>query len=187
MLNIVLFGPPGSGKGTQACNIIAKYNLVHISTGDVFRYNIKNETALGMLAKSFMDKGELVPDQVTIDMLNKDVQVVTDKLRKGATAAKDVLDKITGISYDEYAGTLKVDSDPNIMILVNGVEKSQEYLVLVLEETDYWLPLVIHDSVALPSCVNVLFLKHFLFVLLLLVFLLFGGRENAHRSVQISS
>lgn len=74
MTNLVLFGPPGAGKGTQANFLKETYNLVHISTGDVFRYNIKNETALGMLAKSFMDKGELVPDQVTIDMLNAEVE-----------------------------------------------------------------------------------------------------------------
>ena len=69
MKNIVLFGPPGAGKGTQANFIKDSYDLVHISTGDVFRYNIKNQTDLGILAKSFMDKGDLVPDQVTIDML----------------------------------------------------------------------------------------------------------------------
>ena len=69
MINIVLFGPPGSGKGTQAQNLISKFNLKQISTGDLFRFNIKNETELGKLAKSYMDKGELVPDQVTIDML----------------------------------------------------------------------------------------------------------------------
>ncbi|WP_296316962.1 adenylate kinase [Winogradskyella sp. UBA3174] len=74
MTNLVLFGPPGAGKGTQANFLKEKYDLVHISTGDVFRYNIKNETALGILAKSFMDKGQLVPDQVTIDMLNKEVE-----------------------------------------------------------------------------------------------------------------
>ncbi|WP_308993842.1 adenylate kinase [Mariniflexile litorale] len=74
MTNLVLFGPPGAGKGTQAEFLKTKYNLVHISTGDVFRFNIKNETALGMLAKSYMDKGELVPDQVTIDMLNAEVE-----------------------------------------------------------------------------------------------------------------
>ncbi|APX99395.1 adenylate kinase [Lacinutrix venerupis] len=74
MTNLVLFGPPGAGKGTQANFLKEKYNLVHISTGDVFRFNIKNETALGTLAKSFMDKGELVPDQVTIDMLNAEVE-----------------------------------------------------------------------------------------------------------------
>ena len=74
MTNLVLFGPPGAGKGTQAEFLKEKYNLVHISTGDVFRFNIKNETALGMLAKSFMNKGELVPDEVTIDMLNAEVE-----------------------------------------------------------------------------------------------------------------
>lgn len=74
MKNIVLFGPPGAGKGTQANFLKEKYDLVHISTGDVFRNNIKNETALGMLAKSYMDKGELVPDQVTIDMLSQEVE-----------------------------------------------------------------------------------------------------------------
>ena len=78
MTNIVLFGPPGAGKGTQANFLKEKYDLIHISTGDVFRYNIKNETALGMLAKSFMDKGELVPDQVTIDMLNNEVEKNAD-------------------------------------------------------------------------------------------------------------
>ena len=78
MTNLVLFGPPGAGKGTQANFLKEKYNLVHISTGDVFRFNIKNETALGMLAKSYMDKGELVPDQVTIDMLNAEVEKNAD-------------------------------------------------------------------------------------------------------------
>jgi adenylate kinase len=78
MTNIVLFGPPGAGKGTQANFLKVKYNLVHISTGDVFRYNIKNETALGMLAKSYMDKGDLVPDKVTIDMLNAEVEKNAD-------------------------------------------------------------------------------------------------------------
>ena len=69
MLNIVLFGPPGSGKGTQAAKLVAKYDLVHLSTGDIFRANIKGETELGQLAKSYMDKGQLVPDEVTIGML----------------------------------------------------------------------------------------------------------------------
>ena len=78
MINIVLFGPPGSGKGTQAQNLIEKFNLKQISTGDLFRFNIKNHTDLGVLAKSYMDKGELVPDQVTIDMLKEEVQKPTD-------------------------------------------------------------------------------------------------------------
>lgn len=78
MKNIVLFGPPGAGKGTQAEYLKVKYNLIHISTGDVFRYNIKNETELGILAKSYMDKGDLVPDEVTIDMLKEEVEKNTD-------------------------------------------------------------------------------------------------------------
>ncbi len=73
MLNIVLFGPPGAGKGTQSEKLIARYQLVHLSTGDIFRANIKGETELGKLAKSFIDKGELVPDSVTISMLESEV------------------------------------------------------------------------------------------------------------------
>lgn len=73
MINVVLFGPPGAGKGTQAEFLKDKYQLVHISTGDVFRYNIKNATELGVLAKSYIDKGQLVPDEVTINMLNAEV------------------------------------------------------------------------------------------------------------------
>ncbi len=78
MKNIVLFGPPGAGKGTQATLLKEKYNLIHISTGDVFRYNIKNETELGLLAKKFMDDGNLVPDKVTIDMLKAEVNKNAD-------------------------------------------------------------------------------------------------------------
>lgn len=73
MLNIVLFGPPGAGKGTQAARLVAKYDLVHLSTGDIFRANIKGETELGKLAKQYIDKGELVPDEITIGMLESEV------------------------------------------------------------------------------------------------------------------
>lgn len=73
MLNIVLFGPPGAGKGTQSERLIEKYNLKHLSTGDIFRANIGGGTELGKLAKSFIDKGQLVPDEVTIDMLKSEV------------------------------------------------------------------------------------------------------------------
>lgn len=73
MINLVLFGKPGAGKGTQAEFLKEKYNLKHISTGDVFRYNIKNNTELGTLAKSYIDKGDLVPDEVTIKMLEDEV------------------------------------------------------------------------------------------------------------------
>ena len=69
MLNIILFGPPGAGKGTQSEKLIEKYGLTHLSTGDVFRYNIKNETELGLMAKGYIDQGELVPDEVTVNMV----------------------------------------------------------------------------------------------------------------------
>ena len=67
--NIILMGPPGAGKGTLAKQLKQALNLVHISTGDMFRENIKGGTELGLLAKSYIDRGDLVPDQVTIDML----------------------------------------------------------------------------------------------------------------------
>lgn len=73
MLNVVLFGPPGAGKGTQSEILLQRYELVHLSTGDIFRANIKGETALGQQAKAFMDKGELVPDSLTISMLESEV------------------------------------------------------------------------------------------------------------------
>lgn len=69
MLNIVLFGPPGAGKGTQSALLTDEFALVHLSTGDIFRANIKGGTELGKLAKSYMDQGKLVPDEVTISML----------------------------------------------------------------------------------------------------------------------
>ena len=74
MINLVLFGKPGAGKGTQAEFLKSKYELFHISTGDLFRHHITNATDLGKLAKSYMDQGDLVPDQVTIDMLKVAVE-----------------------------------------------------------------------------------------------------------------
>ncbi|MCA0238946.1 MAG: adenylate kinase [Bacteroidetes bacterium] len=74
MINLILFGPPGSGKGTQAAKLVEKYNLVHISTGDLFRYEMGNNTPLGLQAKAYMAKGELVPDSVTIGMLLNKVE-----------------------------------------------------------------------------------------------------------------
>src|SRR5690554_5710286 len=78
MLNLVLFGPPGAGKGTQSSNIIKEFGLIHLSTGDIFRANIGNSTDLGKLAKSYIDKGQLVPDEVTIDMLKSEVNKFDD-------------------------------------------------------------------------------------------------------------
>ena len=73
MFNIVIFGKPGSGKGTQANFLKEKYNLYHISTGDLFRKNISNQTKLGIEAKSYLDSGDLVPDSLTIKMLENEV------------------------------------------------------------------------------------------------------------------
>ena len=70
MFNLILFGPPGSGKGTQSEKLIAKYHLKHLSTGDLLRSEISNKTQLGLQAKGYMDKGSLVPDEVVIGMIN---------------------------------------------------------------------------------------------------------------------
>ncbi len=70
MFNLILFGPPGSGKGTQSERLIAKYGLKHLSTGDLLRSEIAGQTPLGLAAKSFMDKGQLVPDEVVIEMIS---------------------------------------------------------------------------------------------------------------------
>ena len=74
MITLILFGPPGSGKGTQAALLVEKYGLLHISTGDLFRYEMGNQTPLGMEAKRYMEKGQLVPDSVTIGMLRNKVE-----------------------------------------------------------------------------------------------------------------
>lgn len=78
MIYLILFGPPGSGKGTQAARLIDHYGLTHISTGDLFRYEISNDTPLGREAKSYMSQGKLVPDAVTIGMLKNKVDSTTD-------------------------------------------------------------------------------------------------------------
>jgi adenylate kinase len=122
MTNLVLFGPPGAGKGTQANYLKEKYNLVHISTGDVFRFNIKNETALGMLAKSYMNKGELVPDQVTIDMLNAEVEKNADA--KGfifdgfprTNAQANALDKLMDSKDSQINAMIALEVDDEILV-----------------------------------------------------------------------
>lgn len=74
MLNIAIFGAPGVGKGTQSAKIVEKYNLVHLSTGDMLREETKNQTELGLKAKSYMDKGDLLPDSLIIDMIAAKVE-----------------------------------------------------------------------------------------------------------------
>ncbi|GGK33390.1 hypothetical protein GCM10007962_29720 [Yeosuana aromativorans] len=122
MTNLVLFGPPGAGKGTQANFLKEKYNLIHISTGDVFRFNIKNETALGMLAKSYMDKGELVPDQVTIDMLNAEVEKNADAngfIFDGfprTNAQADALDKLMDTKDSAISAMIALEVEDDILV-----------------------------------------------------------------------
>lgn len=78
MLNIVLFGPPGAGKGTQAAKLLEKYQLVHLSTGDILRAELSSQSDLGLEAKKYMDKGELVPDSVVIGMIESKIDSNTD-------------------------------------------------------------------------------------------------------------
>ncbi len=73
-MNIILFGPPGAGKGTQSDKLIEKYNLTHLSTGDLFRNHLGNNTHLGLEAKKFMDEGNLVPDSVVINMVKEEIE-----------------------------------------------------------------------------------------------------------------
>ena len=91
MLNIVLFGPPGAGKGTQSEKIIDKYKLTHISTGDLFRKHLSEGTELGQMAKKYMDEGNLVPDEVVIGM-------VDDKIKNTPNA--------TGFIFDGFPRTV---------------------------------------------------------------------------------
>ncbi|HZH68297.1 MAG TPA: adenylate kinase [Chitinophagales bacterium] len=81
MLNIILFGPPGSGKGTQASKLVEKYQLLHISTGDLLRSELKEETPLGLEAKKYIDKGELVPDEVVVGMISSQLDQNASKVR----------------------------------------------------------------------------------------------------------
>jgi adenylate kinase len=122
MIHIVLFGKPGAGKGTQAEFLKDKYNLVHLSTGDIFRFNIKNDTDLGRLAKTFMDKGDLVPDAVTIQMLQSEV----DKNPKVAgflfdgfprtIAQAQALDLFLNEKKQEITATVALEADDNILV-----------------------------------------------------------------------
>jgi adenylate kinase len=122
MINIVLFGKPGAGKGTQAEFLKEKYNLVHLSTGDIFRYNIKNETELGKLAKSYMDNGDLVPDAVTIKILEDTVDNNLDAngfLYDGfprTLAQAEELDKFLATKKWKIAATIALEADDQILI-----------------------------------------------------------------------
>ena len=122
MTNLVLFGKPGAGKGTQAAFLKDKYNLVHISTGDIFRHNIKNETKLGKLAQSYMDKGDLVPDEVTIQMLQEEVEknpnaegFIFDGFPR-TIAQAEALDAFLESKGMRIHGTLALEADDEMLI-----------------------------------------------------------------------
>ena len=122
MLNLVLFGPPGAGKGTQAARLVEKYHLVHLSTGDIFRSNIKEGTDLGQLAKSYIDKGALVPDEVTIGMLEAEVNsnsnakgFIFDGFPRTAAQAK-ALDAFLSSKGTEVSSMLALEVDENELI-----------------------------------------------------------------------
>jgi adenylate kinase len=122
MINIVLFGKPGAGKGTQAEVLKENFNLTHISTGDVFRYNLKNNTDLGKEAKEYMDKGELVPDELTIKMLQDEVEKHPDTagfLFDGfprTIAQAEALDKFLESKEWEVTGTIALEADDEVLV-----------------------------------------------------------------------
>jgi len=120
MLNIVLFGPPGAGKGTQSARLIDTYNLVHLSTGDIFRYNMKEGTELGNLAKSHIDKGALVPDEVTISMLEAEVNANPD---------------VKGFIFDGFPRTTAQAEALDVFLSSKGIEITA-MLALEVEEQE---------------------------------------------------
>lgn len=115
MFNIILFGPPGSGKGTQSKKLIAKYQLKHLSTGDLLRSEIAAKTPLGLEAKSVMDKGELVPDEVVIGMISSALDAnpqVNGFLFDGfprTAAQSEALDKLLKLKLTEIKTVLALD------------------------------------------------------------------------------
>lgn len=109
MLNIAIFGAPGVGKGTQSELIVKKYNLVHISTGDILRAETSNNTELGLQAKAFMEKGQLVPDALIISMLEK-------KIDESKNAA--------GVIFDGFPRTVNQAEALDIMLEKKGMKLS---------------------------------------------------------------
>lgn len=116
-MNIILLGAPGAGKGTQASMIVDRYGLPHISTGDIFRENIKNQTEIGLLAKSYIDKGQLVPDEVTCKIV--EARIREDDCKNGymldgfprTVAQADELDKISHVDL-----VINIDVDFSLLL-----------------------------------------------------------------------
>tara|TARA_Y100000590_G_scaffold347427_1_gene397997 strand:- start:1030 stop:1596 length:567 start_codon:yes stop_codon:yes gene_type:complete len=119
-MNLILFGPPGAGKGTQSDKLIVKYNLIHLSTGDLFRLHLKNSTALGIEAKKYMDEGNLVPDSVVINM-------VKDKIEENLNSNGFIFDGFPrtvnqAIALDEMLKTKNLNIDFLISLEVDDKE-----------------------------------------------------------------
>jgi adenylate kinase len=115
MFNIILFGPPGSGKGTQSQNLVSKYRLKHLSTGDLLRSEIGQQTPLGIEARNFMDRGELVPDEVVIGLIstaletNPDVEGFLFDGFPRTDAQAEALDKLLQLKKTDIAIMLALD------------------------------------------------------------------------------
>lgn len=133
MFNLILFGPPGSGKGTQSDKLVEKYGLIHLSTGNLLRQEIKDKTPLGLEAKSFIDKGQLVPDEVVIGMVDSYFDL--HKEAKGflfdgyprTVAQAEALDKLLELKKTAIATVLflNVDEEELIKRLVNRGKTSE--------------------------------------------------------------
>jgi len=115
MFNLILFGPPGSGKGTQSDRLVDKYGLIHLSTGNLLRYEITEQTPLGLEAKSFMDKGQLVPDEVVIGMVDsyfdhhKDAKGFLFDGFPRTVAQAEALDKLLKLKKTEIAAVMALE------------------------------------------------------------------------------
>ena len=118
MFNLILFGPPGSGKGTQSERLVEKYKLVHLSTGNLLREEINNRTPLGLEAKSFMDRGQLVPDEVVIGMIDSCLEHHKDA---------------TGFLFDGFPRTL---AQAEALDKLLNFKKAEISLVLALDVTE---------------------------------------------------
>ncbi len=112
MFNLILFGPPGSGKGTQSTMIAEKYKLAHLSTGDIFRHEIKNKTELGLRVQGIIEKGELVPDELLVELLEN---------------AISKFHGIDGIIFDGFPRTCQQAKDLDVLL-----NKSADCVSLVL-------------------------------------------------------
>ena len=119
MINLILFGPPGSGKGTQAQKLVDKYQLLHISTGDLFRYEMGNDTPLGLEAKSYIEKGALVPDSVTVGMLKNKVEANPD---------------VPGYIFDGFPRTIPQSEALDALVAEKGTQISALLMLDVADE-----------------------------------------------------